>query len=561
MNRVERPKASLLSRAIGYVSDAWLMAKDPKQAHERRFWRDQGHRFASMTAGAMDKAMAEWNPPDGDANAVTLEDLPVVRARARDSALNDPIAQAVRRTMADHVIGNGMTPECLVDYERLGITEEQAKEWQGQCKDHFTKMSAQADVTGRLTFQQLQRLIFLSVWDGGDVFPSFPMTPGDDGVRRTRINLIEAERVDTPPGQVANPNILGGVQVDSWSRIEGFWVYRGHPGDARPQRDRMKFEFWPVVKGGRRNVLQLYQQERIGQARGVPGFAQALALTDHTSNYFDEILLACRIQNAMSIWIESAGDPAKVAEGIAATLGGRSSDPYREIKERGIVPGSVNTLRKGDKAGFLGPSTPGQYTDPFLVRLLRAIAACIGAPYEIVFGDVGAANYSSIRAAFQTFRKTIGNWQGIVRPALDAYWIHTIREAWLDGKLGKFGLSVPFNDSPEDWARVTWTPPKAGYIDPTKEMAAYKIGVDNGFMSRSQVIAEGGGNASDVFQQLANEQEELDELGVTLGAFLPQQGSPAPAPQDQEDSPSSSGDSANSKSQKNDQPAEEASQK
>ena len=515
MNKVATRKPSLLGRGLGYVVDAVLEAWNPKTATERRLWREHGHKFAGMAAGAVDRASANWNPPEGDANAVTLDDLPKVRARARDAALNDPIAQTVRRTMADHVVGTGMTPDCLIDHERLGISEQQAQDWQGECKAHFVRASASADVTARLNWQQLQRLLFLSVWDGGDVFPSFPMTPGEDGLLATRINLIEAERVETPPGKLNERNLLGGVQLDQWARVQGFWVHRDHPGDARPGVDRMKFEFWPTVRNGRRNAVQIYQQDRIGQARGIPGLAQALVLTDRLSAYLDETLITARLQNAMSIWVTTGADPSKAATALAALSGG-SGNHYSELQQAGMQSGSVNLLRKGDEARFLGPTSPGQFTDAFMVRLLRAIAACLGAPYELMFGDLGSANYSSIRAGWQTFRKTISAWQSVVQPALDTYWRHVIHEGWLDGKLGKVGLKVPFEDAPDEWARVTWTPPKFGYIDPTKEFPAAKVGLEIGAISLTQLIAEAGGDVKDVIKQRASEQKLMKEAGLPL---------------------------------------------
>ena len=177
--------------------------------------------------------------------------------------------------------------------------------------------------------------------------------------------------------------------------------------------------------------------------------------------------------------------------------------------------GSVNLIRKGDEAKFIGPSTPGQYFDPFIVRLLRSIAACLGAPYELMFGDLGAANYSSIRAGWQTYRKTISTWQAVLLPALDAYWMHVIQWAWLDGKLGKVGLKIPFEESPRDWARVTWTPPKFGYIDPTKEFPAAKVGIEIGVLSRTMFAAEAGVDINDVTKQLAAEKAAREAAGLT----------------------------------------------
>lgn len=521
VRKIRSGRPSALARFVDYVHDAI----NPRGAAERRFWREHGHRFTSMAGASMSRALSDWNPGAGDANALTIDDLPKVRARARDAALNDPIAQAVRRTMADHVVGRGIVPQCVVDYEKLGISKEQAEEWQGRCEEHFREASKRADVTGRQDWVGTERLLYLSTWDGGDVFPSFPVTQDESGVIAPRINLIEAERVDIPPGSFSDPFIKGGVQIDKWGRAVGFHVYRGHPGDAQITRDKLRFEYWPTFKAGRRNIMQVYRQDRIGQARGVPGFAQALPLLDQVSQYVDETILASRIQNMLSVWISTAGDPSKTAQAMAGTVS--PQERYRGLLETGMTAGSVNILGRGDEAKFLGPTTPGQYTDPFLTRLLRIIASCIGAPYEIVFGDVGAANYSSIRAAFQSFKKTIATEQDMMLPALEAYWRHTIYDAWLDGLLGPDALKVRFEDAPDEWARVNWVRPAPGYIDPTKEADAFVTMIDNKLMTRSQVIAEGGGSWGDVFEQLATEKEKLEELGLSADPVANQGGMPA----------------------------------
>ena len=519
--RVHFPTRRVAAAVVAAVDWAVSVAS-PKRGIERSQLRKVA---SSMQAGSGDGRLTDWNPPNGDANAVTIPDLIKVRNRSRDAALNNPIAQAVRRTMADYVVDRGLRPQSLIDYEKLGISEQQAQDWQGACESFYEQESKKADVTGKCDMPALQRLIYLSMWDGGDVFPSFPMVADDRGRKATRINLIEAERVDSPPDLMSDPAVNGGVATDSWGRPYGFWVYRGHPGDVKDVRGQTQFEFWRRIRGGRLNVMQLYHQERIGQARGIPGFAQGLPLIDQIGEYVDDVALQAQIQTRMGFFIEVAGNPIEQAKAMG------NSKFYSDLQKRGIAPAAFNLLRQGDKLHTVGSTAPGQYFDQFLVRLQRVIAACIGAPYEILFGDVAAANFSSIRAGFLSFRKKIQAEQDILIPVLQAYWNHVIHEAWLDGKLGDVGLSIPFESDPEAWTRATWIRPAPGYVDPTKEFQAYKIGVDNGFMSLGQVIAEGGGKFEDVARRIAYEQRFLKELGVELqAAKQAQQQAPQPDP-------------------------------
>ncbi len=108
------------------------------------------------------------------------------------------------------------------------------------------------------------------------------------------------------------------------------------------------------------------------------------------------------------------------------------------------------------------------------------------------------------------------------------------------------GSKARFEDAPGEWARVQWIRPAPGYIDPTKEMQAYKLAVDSKFMSRTQVIAEGGGNRDDVFQQIAEEEQLLEELGIA----------PVPETKDAGAAPDATDDKVEKKAEDVPEPAE-----
>ncbi|HEX8336026.1 MAG TPA: hypothetical protein VF621_04810, partial [Pyrinomonadaceae bacterium] len=52
------------------------------------------------------------------------------------------------------------------------------------------------------------------------------------------------------------------------------------------------------------------------------------------------------------------------------------------------------------------------------------------------------------------------------------------------------------------------------WVDPLKDLAASELAVNNGFTTRSQVIAEQGGDFEDVMRRLKEEQEYLNKKGV-----------------------------------------------
>src|SRR5439155_80569 len=68
----------------------------------------------------------------------------------------------------------------------------------------------------------------------------------------------------------------------------------------------------------------------------------------------------------------------------------------------------------------------------------------------------------------------------------------------------------------DNYAYPRWIPRGWNFIDPSKEVSAYKEAVRNGFMTISEVIAQSGGDIEETFKQRARELEMADELGIVL---------------------------------------------
>ena len=505
-----------VQRTVNAVVDGLVEAFNPRVAAKRRAWREHGHSLASLSGAASGRLFDGWHTQARDANALTLSDLPAVRQRSREAALNNPVYLAIRETMTQHVVGaRGIVPQSQIDYERLGITQAQAEEFQGAADDVWREAQGIADVTGRQrTWGGLLRLVYRSMFDGGDVFPSFPMKLWPGIGLRTRVNLIEAERVATPYGNASDPKVRGGVSLDSWGAPQGFWVSRGHPGDEHPSVQNWAFEFWPRMRNGRLNVLQLYQQDRIGQARGIPRLSSVLDLIDQVEQYVDSTLLAAEIHARMSFWIKTEGDPDDWGglsdEDREALYGGRY--------EMGIEAGSVNVLAKGDEVETVGSTTPSRYFDPFVVRMLRLASSATKAPFALAFGDSGGENYSSMRRQWQSFRHVIDCEQDALQALCEAYYFHAIYDAWLDGRLLPDAPWLRFLDSPELWTAAVWTRPALGSVDPTKETTSDIAAVDAHLRSPQDVIAANGGDWRTTLRQIAEFAAERERLGLAAPA-------------------------------------------
>ena len=71
------------------------------------------------------------------------------------------------------------------------------------------------------------------------------------------------------------------------------------------------------------------------------------------------------------------------------------------------------------------------------------------------------------------------------------------------------------------YCKPRWTPPAQHYVDPLKEIKAYREAEQAGYISKGQVIAQtNGGDYDDIVSEIAREQEVAEGLGVTLDKDL-----------------------------------------
>ena len=77
-------------------------------------------------------------------------------------------------------------------------------------------------------------------------------------------------------------------------------------------------------------------------------------------------------------------------------------------------------------------------------------------------------------------------------------------------------LCGAYETQPERYRRVKWCPRAWAWIDPQKEVAAYKEAVRCGFKTQAQVVAEQGGDINELMAERQAELELADELGIAL---------------------------------------------
>lgn len=197
----------------------------------------------------------------------------------------------------------------------------------------------------------------------------------------------------------------------------------------------------------------------------------------------------------------------------------------RKSKERekrnGIIrtspPGGIMYGNKGEKPEVLESKRPSANFLNFCELVLRILASSLEIPYEVLTKDFSKTTYSSARAALLEAWRVYEVYRSFfVRHYCQPVWQMVQEEAWLRGYLTLPKEAPDFYAALPYWCNTRWIGPARGYIDPTKETAANIAAIEAGLMSRSEAIAERGGDFDEIAEQLAREQERHAELGVSV---------------------------------------------
>jgi lambda family phage portal protein len=176
-------------------------------------------------------------------------------------------------------------------------------------------------------------------------------------------------------------------------------------------------------------------------------------------------------------------------------------------------PGVFKYLQPGESVSVPDLNSPDGQLEPFTRSMLRAVAAGIGVSFESISKDYSQSNYSSSRLSLLEERDAYR--------VLQRYMIENFHqpvfEAWLDMAVLGGALNLPsYETNPDRYRASKWVPRSWEWVDPQREVDAYKTAVRCGFKTLAQVISEQGGDLDDVLLQRQAELAKLDELEIVL---------------------------------------------
>lgn len=504
---------NLLDKTIGMFSPQAQLNRMVARAKIKAFnsLSGSGTGYGKHGASYGKKSLLGWITSGMSADEDIVDNIETLRNRSRDVYMGSPLATGALKTVRTNVVGSGLMLNAQIDAQYLGLSEQEAKEWESKTEREWNLWagSVNCDAERRQNFYQLQSLVLLSALMSGDVFVVMPFIKRGGVPYDLRVSLIEADRVCNPDNIEIGKNILGGVEVGKHGETIAYWVAKNHPYTYSHLNVTKGLQEWTRLlafgpKTGRRNVLHIMcDVERPAQRRGVPLLAPVLESLKQITRYSDAELMAAVVSGMFTVFVKSTTPQSGLNFGFDPS---KRIDPDPYSYELGN--GSIVHLDENESVEIANPGRPNANFEGFVVAICRQIGTALEIPYELLVKNF-TASYSASRAslleAWKMFRMR--------REWLISNFCQPVYQEWLTEAILKGRVKAPgFFDDPairQAWSGADWYGDAQGQLDPLKEANAAKVRVEEGFSTREREAAELTGMKYDAIHARRKREEEM----------------------------------------------------
>jgi lambda family phage portal protein len=463
------------------------------------FRKKQPKRQRSYSGANFGRLVNDWIAMSTSIDAEIRGNLKTLRNRTRQLERDNDFVRSFLREVEINVIGQGIQMQSLVRMQRGDKLNDKLNQeiedawscWQKKTRCH---------VAGKLSFPSIERLVARSVSRDGEIAIRLIRQKFGDSRVPLALEILESDRLDDTYNEVTaeGNEVRMGVEFDSWGRPVAYYFFSYHPGDY-PAGFNVGTK--RRVRIPAKEIIHPFVTERAGQTRGVPWISTAIKRLHHMQGYEEAEVIAARANAALMGFIES---PQGELQGDAVKDNERVTD---------FSPGMFKYLNEGEKVVVPDTSRPSTQFDPFMRAMLRATAAGVGASYESISKDYSTSNFSSSRLALISDRD---NWRVVQQWLIESFH-QIVFEAFLDMAVLSGELVLPdYETNPDRYQCVRWKPRGWAWVDPLKEVNAYRDAIAGGLTSISRVVAQQGDDVEELFTEIGRERDLAKRLGLVF---------------------------------------------
>jgi lambda family phage portal protein len=456
-----------------------------------------------MYAGAKQSRLTSgWGQTTTSADSELSTSLRILRARSRTLMRDAPYAKRAKIIVVNNVVGAGMGMQAQVKMVngKLNnrINDDIEATW-----EEWT-IASQCHTGGVLHFADMERMVMGQIFETGEIFIRKHYRVFGNSSIPFGLEIIEPERVIDefqPSAFLPGGVVRFGIESDEFRRPVGYWIRKLHPGEIRySAQETDAIEFISADQ-----IYHLKITDRWPQTRGEPWLHAVMRKLNDVDGYSEAEIIGARAASCYMATIETEYD-----------YGNSSATETPNTKEIVLEPGIVERLGPREKLNFVNPNRPNSNMDPFMRLMLREIAAGIGVSYESLSRDYSQSNYSSSRLALLDDRDL---WRVLQLWFIRNFRIPLHREWLQQAVLARVVSTLPIENYALDIPKfnaVRFKPRGWTWIDPEKEVAAYKEAIKANLTTMTKVISSSGDgmDIEDVFDERRNELDMAKERNL-----------------------------------------------
>lgn len=471
-------RATLLDRAIGYLSPQWLLQRERHRAAVQALAQYyEGGGYSRRTEG--------WSRPGSDPNGPGTVSLANLRNQARHLVRNNGYAENALQVIQDDVVGWGILPTAQHD----GFDA-----WSN---------STDCDASGQSDLPGITQQVMRTVVEAGECLVRRRWRRMSDGLSLPlQLELLEPDFIDTSQhrrlttadGRPAG-RIVRGIEFDLLGRRTAYWLYREHPGAENSTNTSALFR--RSVRVPASEILHVYKAGRPGQVRGVSWYASVLLTFKDFDEFTDATLVKQKIAACLTAIVT---DP----DGANTPIGETSTDQGKESWDM-LEPGLIMSAPPGRDVNVINPPSVKEFPE-YKAATQQQIAAGLGVTPEDLTGDYSDMNYSSARMSRLRHWKRVEGWRWrmLIPQFLTPTWRWAMEAAQLAGQ------AVEVNRS--------WTAPPLPMIEPDKEGLAIVRNIRGGISTPSEELRARGYNPTQFWDEYQRDMEDQDRRGLVTDA-------------------------------------------
>jgi lambda family phage portal protein len=434
-----------------------------------------------------------------------------LRSRARQLAHNTDFGRRFLSLVANNVIGRHGPLLQVRAKVASGALDKPAND---AVEMAWYRHQPQFDIRGQMSLAWLQRVAIKAVARDGEVLLRKVVSRNS-----FRLQLLEADRLDESCNMFSRATgnwIRQGVEMDSAMRPVAYHIKTAHPGETWRGAQVYDTERVPAEQ-----VLHLFVPERPEQVRGYSWLHAVIIKSGLLHQFTESAVVAARVgASKMGVFtreLEAADDALKQ---MADGQDGEALHISAEAGEFIELPAGYD-LKSWD------PQFPNETFDSFVKACMRSISAGLDVAAHNLSGDMTDVNYSSARIAELAEREM---WM-----ALQDWWIDSalvpVYRHWLQWSLLRgdvtfesSGAALPADRFDKFFTASFFRGRRWPWVDPGKDIQAKREAVALKVTSRTRIAAEEGVEWDDVLLELAAEEQQISQAGLTPAP------APAPAP-------------------------------